>query len=94
MLRVAEIDLKNEKHKLCLLYNLKKSILYTNASYTTDTHTSYSISLPPRSMSEHHVSVYPTRKYPPTLTYLTDSSHPHTPLFPFHTPLTLSSISC
>ena len=33
MLRVAEIDLKNEKHKLCLLYNLKKSILYTNASY-------------------------------------------------------------
>jgi len=33
MLRVSEINLNNKKHKLCLIYNLKKSILYTNASY-------------------------------------------------------------
>ncbi len=33
MLRVAEIDLNKKNHKLCLNYNLKKSILYTNASY-------------------------------------------------------------
>ena len=33
MLRAAEINLSNIEHKRCLKYNLKKSILFTNASY-------------------------------------------------------------
>lgn len=32
ILRVSQIDLKKKSHKLCIFYNLKKSILYTNAS--------------------------------------------------------------
>lgn len=33
MLRVATIDTKNYHHNLCLIYNLKKSILYADAAY-------------------------------------------------------------
>jgi len=32
MLRLAKVDHKNDKHKNCILYNLRKSILYANAS--------------------------------------------------------------